>query len=106
MNAECHITIRPDAKPHCLYSPRTVPFPLLPKVKSQIETMLRQGVISPVTTPTAWCAGIASAPKPNGVVRICINLTQYNKAVLRQVHPMPTDYKSLAQLEIVKDFSN
>jgi hypothetical protein len=97
INAECHITIRPNAKPHYLYNPRTVPLPLLPKVKIQIETMLQQGVISPVTTPTARCAGIVSVPNPNGDVRICVDLTQLNKAVQREVHPMPTVDESLAQ---------
>ena len=52
LKTECHITLRADAKPFCLYNPRKLPHPLLPKVKSQIETMLEQGVISPVTAPT------------------------------------------------------
>ena len=58
LKTECHITLRTDARPFCLYNPRKIPHPLLPKVKSQIETMLDQGVISPVTAPTEWCAGI------------------------------------------------
>ena len=43
LKTECHITLRTDAKPFCLYHPRKLPHPLLPKVKSQIETMLEQG---------------------------------------------------------------
>ena len=52
LKTECHITLRADAKPFCLYNPRKIPHPLLPKVKSQIQAMLEQGVISPVTAPT------------------------------------------------------
>lgn len=52
LKTECHITLRADAKPFCLYNPRKLPHALLPKVKSQIETTLEQGVISPVTAPT------------------------------------------------------
>ena len=83
LKTECHITLRPDAIPFCLYNPRKIPHPLIPKVKSQIETMLQQGVISPVTAPTKWCAGIVPVLKPNGSVRICVDLTHLNKAVQR-----------------------
>lgn len=50
--------LRPYVKPYCPYNPRKIPHPLLPKVKFQIETILQQGVIFPVTAPTEWCAGI------------------------------------------------
>ena len=83
LKTECHITLLPGAIPFCLYNPRKIPHPLIPKVKSQIETMLQQGVISPVTAPTKWCAGIVPVLKPNGSVRICVDLTHLNKAVQR-----------------------
>ena len=68
---EVHITLQPDAKPHCLYTPKKVPYPLLPKVKQELESMLQQGVISPVTVPTTWCSGIVPVPKPSDNVRVC-----------------------------------
>ena len=105
LKTECHITLRADAKPFCLYNPRKLPHPLLPKVKSQIETMLEQGVISPVTAPTEWCAGIVPVLKPNGKVRICVDLTELNKAVQREVHPMPSVDESLAKLGNSRLFS-
>ena len=60
--------------------------------------MLRQGVISPVTVPTEWCSGIVPVPKPNGRVRICVDLTPLNKAVQRETHPMGSVDESLAML--------
>ena len=60
--------------------------------------MLRQGVISPVIVPTEWCSGIVSVPKPNGRVRICVDLTQLKKAVQRETHPMGSVNESLAML--------
>ena len=51
LRTKCH----PDAKTFCLYNPRKIPHPLIPKVKSQIETMLPQGVISPKRALTEWC---------------------------------------------------
>ena len=60
--------------------------------------MLQQGVISAVTLPTAWCSGLVPVPKPNGNVRLCVDLTQLNKAVQREIHPMPSVDESLAKL--------
>ena len=67
--------------------------------------MLEQGVISPVTPPTEWCAGIVPVLKPNGKVRICVDLTELNKAVQLEVHPMPSVDESLAKLGNSKIFS-
>ena len=56
------IKLNPNVKPVCLYAPRKISHPLLPKVKNEIDSMLRQGVISPVTFPTEWCSGIVPLP--------------------------------------------
>ena len=99
VKTEVHITLQPDAKPNCIYTPRKIPHLLLAKVKQELDSMLQQGVISPVTVPTAWCSGLVSVPKPNGNVRLCVDLTQLNKAVQREIHPMLSVDESLAKLE-------
>ena len=105
LKTECHITHRPDAIPFCLYNPRKIPHPLIPKVKSHIETILQQGVISPLTAPTEWCAGIVPVLKTNGSVLICVDLTHLNKAVQREINPMPSVDENLAKLGDSKIFS-
>ena len=35
-----HITLRDDATPVCLYNPRKVPHPLLPKVEAELQSIL------------------------------------------------------------------
>ena len=92
------IKLNPNVKPVCLYTPRKIPHPLLPKVKNEIDSMLRQGVISPVTVPTEWCSGIVPVPKPNGRVRICVDLTPLNKAMQRETHTISSVEESLAML--------
>ena len=64
-----------------------------------------QGVISKVTQPTDWCSGMDVVPKPNGKVRICVDLTQLNKAVRREVHPMKSVDENLAKLGNATVFS-
>ncbi|KAK7090521.1 hypothetical protein V1264_010305 [Littorina saxatilis] len=81
------IVLNPDINPTSIYAPRKIPHPLVPKVKKEIDRMLAEGVISPVIEPTSWCSGIVVVPKPNGSIRICVDLTQLNTAVKREVHP-------------------
>jgi hypothetical protein len=42
LKTEYHITVRDDAVPVCLYNPRKVPHPMLPQIKAEIESLLRQ----------------------------------------------------------------
>ena len=60
--------------------------------------MPQQEVISPVTARTEWCAGIVPVRKPNDSVRICVDLTQPNKAAQREIHPIPLLDENLAKL--------
>ena len=85
--------------PVCLYTARRVAHPLLPQVKTQLEKMRKSGVISPVTEATEWCSGMVIAPKANGKIRICVDLTPLNKAVMREVHPMASVDENLAKLQ-------
>ena len=93
-----HVTMRDNAKPVCLFTPRKVPHPLLPKLKLEIDNMVKQGVVSPVKTPTEWCSGIVCVPKSNGKVRVCVDMTALNKCVQREIHPMASVDTSLAKL--------
>ncbi|XP_048582128.1 uncharacterized protein K02A2.6-like [Nematostella vectensis] len=99
------IPLKEDAVPVCLYTPRRIPHPLLPKVKQKLEGMVAQGVISPVTTPTDWCSGIVNAPKRNEDVRICVDLTSLNRAVKREFHPMASVDENLPKLKDRQIFS-
>ena len=98
LQEEHHITLRQEVQPVCLYTARRVPHPLLPQVKKELEAMVEQQVISPVTGPTSWCSGMVPVPKLNGRIRICIDLTLLNRAVRREVHPMRSVDENLAKL--------
>lgn len=54
------------------------------------------GVISRVTTPAPWRAGMVVIPKKLGEVRICIDLKPLNESVLREPYPMPKVDDTLA----------
>ena len=92
------IKLRENAEPYALNTPRRVAIPLLPKVKAELERMESMGVISRVTEPTDWCAGMVVVPKSNGTVRICLDLTKLNVSVSRERHIMPSVEQTLAQI--------
>ena len=60
--------------------------------------MERIGIISRVKQATPWCVGMVIVPKPDGRIRICVNLTKLNQAVCRERHILPSVEQSLAML--------
>ena len=99
------IKLQEGAKPFALMTPRRVAIPLMKSVKQELERMEKLGVIARVSEPTEWCAGMVVVPKPNGQVRICVDLTKLNQSVCRERHLLPAVEQTLAQLAGAKVFS-
>ena len=87
-----------------MFTPRNVPIPLQPKVQKELQRMKTLGVISQVTDPTPWCAGMVVVPKRSDV-RICIDLKPLNDGVMRETFPIPAVDDSLAKLAGARVFS-
>ena len=105
MEGEYNIVLEPGAQPFSLATPRHISLPLIPKVKEELDRMEQQGVISKVEKPTEWCAPMVVVPKRTGRVRICTDLTELNKSVLREKHPLPSVEHTLGQIAGAKVFS-
>ncbi|XP_036001498.1 uncharacterized protein K02A2.6-like [Fundulus heteroclitus] len=106
MKGEYNIVLKPGAQPFSVSTPRRISLPLLPKVKEELNRMEQQGVISKVEQPTEWCAPMVVVPKRTSErVRICSDLTQLNKSVLRERHQLPSVENTLGQLSGAKVFS-
>ena len=99
------ITLRECAQLFALTVPRKVPLPLLSETKKEIERMLELGVIRPAQEPTDWCAPIVIVPKPNGTVRLCVDIMKLNLNVKREIHPLPSVDHILGKLGDSKIFS-
>ncbi|KAG1649806.1 putative phosphoenolpyruvate synthase [Nymphon striatum] len=99
-NFNYDIKLRNESKPFCTYSPRKVPYALQDKVKKELDRMEKIGVIYSVNEPTDWCSPMVVVPKgPNAEsVRICIDYTELNKFVQREIHPVSIVQDSLAKL--------
>ena len=99
------IKLTEDAVPYSLCTPRNVAIPLREKVIIELNRMEANGIISRVTEPTPWCAGMVVVPKREGSVRICVDLKLLNQSVLQEVHPIPKVDHTLAQLAGATVFS-
>lgn len=99
------ICLRDDAVPYSVNTARRVSAPMLPKVKTELERMVRCGVIEEVTEPTEWCAPIVPVPKRSGDVRICVDLKKLNMAVKRERFVLPTIDDILPRLAESRVFS-
>ena len=82
LGEEYHIKMREGLRLYALFTPRNVPIPLRTKVKEELDRMEELGVITKVTEPTPWCAGMVVVPKKSGSVRICVDLKPLNEGVL------------------------
>ena len=67
--------------------------------------MVKMDVIAKVEEPTDWCAPMVIAPKPNGDIRLCVDLSELNKCVERELLAMPVVEHTLGQLAGAKWFS-
>ena len=93
--ADIHID---ESVPPVAQKPRPVPFALREKVSAKIRELLDDDIIEPVQGPTPWVSPIVVAPKPNGDIRLCIDMRRVNEAVIRERYPFPTVDETLQQL--------
>ena len=89
MSGDYTIQLRSDKIRHAIFTPRHVPLPLYQQITDELNRMEADGVISKVSQPTPWCAGMVVVPKKNGRVRICVDLKPLNQSILGEVHPLP-----------------
>ena len=86
---ELHIdpSVPPVTQPH-----RRIPFHLRKKLDAELDKLERQGIIEPVDGPTPWVSPLVVTPKPKNPdqVRVCVNMRQPSRAILRKRHITPT----------------
>ena len=99
------ITLREGTKPYRINAPRPIAHGLRDKAHAEIKRMLSLDVIEPVESPTDWCFGLTIAPKANGSIRMCVDLTTLNRGVKREYYPLPRISDLLSQLSQGRIFS-
>ncbi|KAG6440823.1 hypothetical protein O3G_MSEX001465 [Manduca sexta] len=85
LNISINKTMKPIAQP-C----RRVPIPLEEKINKKIDELVKLDIIEPVNNPSGWVSPIVPVLKPDGDVRVCVDMRCANKAIIRENHPLPT----------------
>lgn len=67
-----------------------LPFRLEEKVFQKLDSMVKDGIITPVSEPTEWVSRMMVIGKPDGDVRLCLDPSELNKAIQCQHFAVPT----------------
>ncbi|KAI8487249.1 hypothetical protein Bbelb_350470 [Branchiostoma belcheri] len=79
-------TVRPIAQPL-----RRVPYGLRDKVDKKLDELLEMDIIEVVPEePTGWVSPLVVVPKPDGDIRVCVDMRRANEAIVRERQPIPT----------------
>ena len=52
------------------------------EIKKELNEMVYQGIIAKQMEPTPWVSSLTYPKKPNGKLRICLDLKDLNKAII------------------------
>lgn len=69
---------------------RRLPLPMLGRVDEKLNDLLSKDIIEKVSEPSRWVSPMVIVVKDSGDIRLCIDMRQLNKAILRETHPLPT----------------
>ena len=70
---------------------RRLPFGLREKVDKKLDELLKEDIIEEVPSgPTQWVSPLVVVPKPDGDIRVCVDMRRANEAIERERHPIPT----------------
>ena len=73
-----------NAQPFAISTPRRLPLPMKEKIQEELKKLEEQDIIRPVETPADWCAPVEAVPKPNGIMRLCIDFTKLNEGCVER----------------------
>ncbi|KAK2572006.1 Uncharacterized protein P5673_003431 [Acropora cervicornis] len=77
LEGEYHIKLDKAACP-TQHAPRRVPVALREQLRAELDRMVQQNIIAPVTTPTKWVSSLVVVPKKTGKLMILeISIKQY-----------------------------
>jgi hypothetical protein len=103
LQGKYHIEVDPDVTPK-VHPPRKMPIATKEKLKAELDSLVKQGIIKQVSQPTPWVSSLVVIDRPEKL-RICTDLRTLNEAVKREHYPLPTIEDILPKLGKAKVFS-
>ncbi|KAJ8369487.1 hypothetical protein SKAU_G00095150 [Synaphobranchus kaupii] len=96
LTAVTHQPLLDAAVTPVIQPPRRIPQALRDVVSSELQRLLKDGIIEPVDA-SPWVSKIVTAKKKSGSLRVCIDLCAANKAVIPDRYLLPTSEELTAQ---------
>lgn len=104
MPGKCHIVLKPDSTPNLKYKKR-IPASLIYRLKQQVTTMVKDGVLSRVDYPTDWVNNLQLIEKSNGMLRLCLDPVPLNACIKREHLQIPTAEEIIGRLSNKRVFT-
>ena len=103
MEGLCHLEVDQTVRP-VIHPPRKVPVALRDRLKEELDKLVGEEILTPVTEPTKWVSSLVLVNKANKL-RICIDPQDLNKALQRAHYPLPTIEEVATRLSKARVFS-
>ena len=84
---------------------RRPPLNLRHKIKNKLDELESVDIIEKLNSPSQWVSPVVVVSKPNGEVRLCVDMRQAVCAVERERYPIPTIDEVLQDMNNSKVFS-
>ena len=86
-----NIRVDPTVKP-VTHARRKVPIESKEAIDKELDYLIEEEIIMEQVEPTPWVSSVTFPRKPNGEVRVCLDPSNLNKAIIREHHkPMTVE---------------
>ena len=89
-----NIRVDPTVKP-VTHARRKVPIESKEAIDKELDYLIEEEIITEQVEPTPWVSSVTFPRKPNGEVRVCLDPSNLNKAIIRE-HHKPMTVKEIA----------
>ena len=80
-----NIRVDPTVKP-ATHARRKVPIESKEAIDKELDYLIEEEIIMEQVEPTPWVSSVTFPRKPNGEVRVCLDPSNLNKAIIREHH--------------------
>ena len=80
-----NIRVDPTIKP-VTHARRKVPIESKEAIDKELDYLIEEEIITEQVGPTPWVSSVTFPRKPNGEVRVCVDPSNLNKAIIREHH--------------------
>ncbi|UYV80283.1 K02A2.6-like [Cordylochernes scorpioides] len=104
INSECKIYTKPEYSP-VQVPPRRIPTSLGAEVQSELEKMVKQGIVTKIYHETEWSHPMVVVKKKSGQIRICLDPRKLNEALVGRHFQTPAPAELLHEIPKAKYYT-